>query len=355
VALSLRFEDELDLKLTAAEIGVPPEEFLKGLARAPAAVNRAFSTLRLDGGTVQRDVLVKEFGELVRVLNLGQFHATEGSSGERKPGEVVEVDIAPGVKMKYCWIPPGEAQLGSTKAERQELLKLITEGKEPAWWQAEAEEVRGKYTTKGYWLGKYAVTQGEWSAMMDGKNPSWFVPTQDQMKKAGIKDTRRFPVEQVSWNDCQELIEKLNASAKVPAALGKGKFCLPHEDEWEYAARSGKGNKQRFYFGDELNVKQANCNGNFPYGTATKGPYLGRTTAVGSYEKAAPHPWGLCDMSGNVWQWCENKSDDKNETFVLRGGSWYVDARNCRSGRREGGGPTIRSSFIGCRVCFRMD
>ena len=137
--------------------------------------------------------------------------------------------------------------------------------------------------------------------------------------KTGITDTNRFPVEMVSWDDCQEFLKKLDE--KKIAARGKGKFCLPHENEWELAARGGKGNKQPFYFGDELNGKQENCDGNDPYGTATKGPHLERTTAVGSYEVAAPHPWGLCDMSGNVWQLCENKYDNENNLVVVRGGS----------------------------------
>ena len=275
----------------------------------------------------------------------------QADKAERKPGDVVEVEIAKGVKMKFCWIPPGKAQLGSPKAERQEVLKLIEEDKEPDWLQAEAEEVRGKYKTKGFWMAKYPVTQEEWAALM-GKNPSVFVPSEETVKKAGITDTSRFPVELVTWDDCQELLKKLNE--KGIAVLGKGKLCLPHENEWEYAARGGKGNKQPFYFGDELNGMQANCYGENPYGT-TKGPYLGRTTEVGSYEKVAKHPWGLCDMSGNVWQWCENKYDDKNNAFVVRGGSWGSSVRNCRSAYRSGFGPALRDYFVGCRVCFRLD
>ena len=232
--------------------------------------------------------------------------------------------------MKFCWIPAGEAQLGSPKAERQEVLKLLKGEKEPGWLQAESEEVRGKYKTKGFWLGKFAVTQGEWSAVMDGKNPSRFVPGQGRVKDAGITDTSSFPVETLSWDDCQVMIKKLNESMKLPAVLGKGKFCFPHEDEWEYAARGGKGNKAGgFISATRLNGKQANCRGDRPYGTTTKGDSKGLTTAVGSYEKVAPHPWGLCDMSGNVWQWCENKYDNRNDR-VIRGGSWALSPVYCR-------------------------
>ena len=232
------------------------------------------------------------------------------------------------MKMKFCWIPPGEAQLGSPKAERQEVIGEDKD-KEPEELQAEAEEVRGKYKTKGFWMAKYPVTQEEWTALM-GENPSEFVPTQKDVKKADITDTSRFPVERVSWDDCQKFIKKLNEKGIV--GLGKGKFRLPHENEWELAARGGLGNKQPFYFGNKLNGTQANCNGDYPYGTDTKGPNLKRTTAVGSYEKAAPHPWGLCDMSGNVYQWCENYYDSEQKRHILRGGSWEHFASYCRRG-----------------------
>jgi formylglycine-generating enzyme required for sulfatase activity len=110
----------------------------------------------------------------------------------------------------------------------------------------------------------------------------------------------------VSWNECQEYIKKLNSEvvpSKLTAAFGgQGKFKLPHEDEWEYACRGGLGNGRAFHWGDQLNGDKANCDGNYPYGTTTNGEYKQKTTPVGSYERVAPHPWGLCDMHGNVWE-----------------------------------------------------
>ncbi len=270
-----------------------------------------------------------------------------------KPGQVVEVEIAKGVKMKFCWVPAGEAQLGSPKAERQEVLKQIKEDKEPEWLSSEAEELRGKFKTKGFWLGKYAVTQGEWEAVIGG-NPSYFVSSQNTVKKAMINGTSRFPVERISWEDCQEFLKKLNKEAKSES-LGEGKFTLPHEDEWEYACRGGKGNKQAYYFGNELNGTQANCEGNQPYGTLGKGPYLERTCEVGSYEAVAPHPWGLCDMSGNVWQWCNNLYRNDETVRVVRGGSCFDNSRYCRSADRFGHVPAFRLRSLGCRVAFILD
>jgi formylglycine-generating enzyme required for sulfatase activity len=280
---------------------------------------------------------------------------------DRTGGDVVEVAITPAVKMKFCWIPPGEAQLGSPKAERQEALKLIKEDKEPDWLAVEAEEVRGKFRTKGFWLAKYPVTQGQWQALM-GNNPSSFIPAKDVLKKDNITDTSNFPVENVCWDDdkgkehsAQEFLRKMNAAAQVPGAMGRGKFVLPHEDEWEYACRGGKGNQQAFYFGNQLNGDKANCAGNYPYGTEAKGTYKEHTTAVGEYEGVAPHPWGLCDMHGNVWQWCENKYSEDEAGRVVRGGSWSFFAMYCRAACRSMYDPGGRRLSIGFRPCYRPD
>jgi formylglycine-generating enzyme required for sulfatase activity len=108
------------------------------------------------------------------------------------------------------------------------------------------------------------------------------------------------------------------------------------------------GNKRPFYFGDALNGTQANCNGEVPFGT-TPGDFLKRPQPVGSYEAKARHPWGLCDMHGNVWEWCRN-SYDNNYNRVLRGGSWIYFAHGCRAARRDRYEPANRAIFIGFRL-----
>ncbi len=266
-----------------------------------------------------------------------------------EPGEIVEVEIAKDMKMKFCWIPAGKAQLGSPESEQEYVAKSFHKGQRPVWLDDETESKRGEFTTKGFWLGKYAVTQEQWEAVM-GNNPSYFSRQGDGKNRVQGLDTARFPVEQVSWDDCQEFLKKLNTGVRVPRQMGDGKFGLPHENAWEYACRGGKGNKQPFYFGDELNGTQANCNGNVPYGTATKGTSVGRTMEVGSYEKIEPHPWNLCDMHGNVWQWCENKYADQKTERILRGGSWVNAGWYCRSTNPCGEPPGLRKNNIGFRV-----
>lgn len=254
---------------------------------------------------------------------------------EPKAGEEREFEIAVGVKMKFCWIPAGKATLGSPQEER--ILNDLYEDEH-------------SYTTKGFWLGKYQVTQAEWKAVM-GDNPSEFDGKKDNNAKG--MDTSQFPVESVSWDECQKFLEKVNKRIGIEKVFGKtGKFVLPHEDQWEYACRGGKGNKQAFYFGNELNGTQANCDGNAPFGTDKKGDYKGRTTEVGSYAKDWPHPWGLCDMHGNVWQWCDNLYE-KTNMRIARGGSWRTGAWLCRSAYRSRIVPDYHRTH-GFRVCLPL-
>jgi formylglycine-generating enzyme required for sulfatase activity len=178
----------------------------------------------------------------------------------------------------------------------------------------------------------YEVTQAEYERVM-GTNPSGF-------KTVAGQTTSRFPVEDVSWNDAVEFCRKLSA---LPGELSAGRvYRLPTEAEWEYACRAGTTTP--FHFGSQLNGWEANCDGNDPYGTTTNGTYLERPAAVGSY---GANGFGLCDMHGNVWEWCSDWSDDYATTAVddptgatsglvrvSRGGGWHAGAGGCRSAYR---------------------
>jgi len=192
----------------------------------------------------------------------------------------------------------------------------------------------------GFYMGKYEVTQGQWQAVM-GTNPSKFKGD-------------NLPVEQVSWNDVQEFIGKLNAR-------GDGyTYRLPSEAEWEYACRAGT--TTAFSFGDSLSSSQANFDGNYPYGGAAKGVYRVKTTPVGSFQ---PNSFGLYDMHGNVWEWCEDwyhtsyagAPTDGSAWLsgaiykLVRGGSWESGATELRSANRDILSPFSASNgIIGFRV-----
>jgi formylglycine-generating enzyme required for sulfatase activity len=209
-------------------------------------------------------------------------------------------------------------------------------------------------------MGKYTVTQSQYVNLTGKKNPSFFCAEGGGKEKVQGLNTDDFPVERVSWEDAQECIKLMKAPQ------GMRRVSLPSEAQWEWGARGGRGNGRAFYWGDTLNGDKANCVGNYPYGTERKGPSLERPTPVGSYEEKSRHAWGLCDMSGNVWQWCEDYYGDygqlprgrnpvqrvkqSNDRRVLRGGSWFNYSRYCLSAFRNDDAPDNRSNYNGFRV-----
>jgi formylglycine-generating enzyme required for sulfatase activity len=207
--------------------------------------------------------------------------------------------------MEMIYVAPGEFMMGSEDGEDDE------------------KPVHKVTLTKGYWLGKYEVTQRQWESVM-GENPSYF-------------KGEDLPVDTVSWDDCRRFVAKLNARFSCDARL-------PTEREWEYACRAST--KTPYSWGPALNGDKANCDGTFPVGTPEKGPYLQKTVPVGSY---APNPWGLYCMHGNVREWCADTYDSTRR--VLRGGSWYQSPANCRSASRDGSDPASRYSNFGFRLC----
>ena len=206
-------------------------------------------------------------------------------------------------------------------------------------------------------IAVYTVTQGQWQELM-WNNPSWFSRQgggKEAVKDITDEDLKKFPVESVSWNDVQVFIKRLNEREK-----GKGYvYRLPTHAEWEYACRGGATTEEEcsyhFYFEkptNDLSSKQANFDGRNPFGKGDKGPYLGRTTKVGSY---APNKLGLYDMHGNVWQGT-NHSDDGGSDWRVRGGGWNSVAGSCRAVCRSvypfpGGQPNYSSpECIGFRL-----
>jgi formylglycine-generating enzyme required for sulfatase activity/tRNA A-37 threonylcarbamoyl transferase component Bud32 len=201
-----------------------------------------------------------------------------------------------------------------------------------------AQEVEIK---QDFYLGKYEVTQGEWENVT-GLNASAFkaVP--------GVKpeDQKRFPVENVSWDDAQEFIKLVNELAPEAGWV----YRLPTAVEWEYACRGGPLSNRFLsafdFYSDEptntLRPDQANF-------TPEQGKGLGRTCKVGSYP---PNRLGLSDMHGNVWEWCDDEQkDDKGASQrVSRGGSWDNGSGICRAAARHALPPSYRHADLGLRL-----
>jgi formylglycine-generating enzyme required for sulfatase activity len=198
-------------------------------------------------------------------------------------------------------------------------------------------------------MGLYPVTQRQYETVM-GTNPSYY--------NAGKGGGTDFPVERVSWDDAVAFCAKLSA---LPAEKQAGRvYRLPTEAEWEYACRAGLPTP--FPSGVVLTSREANFNGNYPYGIASKGPYLERTSKVGSYP---PNPFGLYDMHGNVWEWCSDYYDRNyyrnsprydprgpptGTLRVVRGGSCFNIGRFCRASYRFGVTPGNRDLDVGLRL-----
>lgn len=203
-------------------------------------------------------------------------------------------------------------------------------------------------------MAVHAVTQGQWKAVMGGE-PSWYSRLGHGMEavwKISDEELKLFPVEMVSWDEIQEFLRKLNELER-----GKGYlYRLPTEVEWEYACRGGMASEENgshhFYLNeptDDLSSTQANFNGVFPAGKAEKNKWLRRTTRVGAYP---PNSLGLCDMHGNVWQFCSDLWDAKVSPIdrASRGGSWTSAGPVCQASKRDRSEPGERYNDTGFRL-----
>jgi formylglycine-generating enzyme required for sulfatase activity/tRNA A-37 threonylcarbamoyl transferase component Bud32 len=209
--------------------------------------------------------------------------------------------------------------------------------------------------SRPFFMGIYEVTQAEYVTVME-TNPSEYGPQGKGWAKLAGQDVRRFPVENVSWEDAQEFCRRLSAR---PEEKGR-RYRLPTEAEWEYACRAGTTTP--FFFGNTLNASQANSDTNRPYGGAKKEKSLGHPAAVGSYPSNA---FGLFDMHGNVWEWCQDyfgpytmvaedpKGPNTGNDRIFRGGAWALGGRNVAPPSADSGPPltgALTTVFVWCAI-----
>ena len=248
-----------------------------------------------------------------RILGMAMVFGLVGAltvmAQEVKPGKAEVIDLSKDVKLEMVLVPAGKFKMGSPESEKG---------------RRDYETQHEVTLTKPFYMGKYEVTQEQWEAVM-GKYP-------------GATKGAKLPVTNVSWDDCQKFIVKLNERTK-------GGYRLPTEAEWEYACRAGTTTE--YSVGDSLTKADANISDD-------------STKAVGSYK---PNAFGLYDLHGNVWEWCEDwftdypagavtdpKGPATGERRVLRGGSFNLIASIARSSFRNYFAPSARDLNIGFRL-----
>jgi formylglycine-generating enzyme required for sulfatase activity len=254
-------------------------------------------------------------------------------------------------------IPGGTFMMGSTEYEDEQPVHQVT--------------------VPPFYMSKYPVTQAQWRAVAAMKD---LRISQDlKLAPSGFSGDDNLPVEQVSWLEAREFCGRVTKFAqrefKIKSELWECR--LPTEAEWEYACRSPKPTQNNseqpegntaFHFGDTISTTLANYDGNRTYGEGQKGEYRERTTPVGSFGVA--NNFGLYDMHGNVWEWCEddwhnnyneapsdgsawlNPKRKKSDEKILRGGSWNFDPNVCRSANRYGDITDFQYNVIGFRVVY---
>jgi formylglycine-generating enzyme required for sulfatase activity len=205
-----------------------------------------------------------------------------------------------------------------------------------------------------FYLGLYPVTQRQYERVM-GHNPSGF---------ANLENAANCPVDSVSWQDAVEFCRRLS---EMPEERKAGRvYRLPTEAEWEHACRAGTDTPFPHPYYHKLSSHLANFDGTNPYGGAPQGPFLQRTSPVGSYP---PTGFGLFDMMGNIWEWC---ADGREEDFyrqsprvdpvastrgssrICRGASWYSPGHYLRSADRGSDHATVQAHYYGFRVACNV-
>ncbi|MBD2563199.1 MULTISPECIES: SUMF1/EgtB/PvdO family nonheme iron enzyme [Nostoc] len=275
--------------------------------------------------TLQKYYLLKD----VDVVRLKKEQEIEY---QKRQTEFATEDLGNGVVLEMVAIPGGKFIMGSPESEPE---------------RSGDESPQHSVTIQPFFMGKFTVTQSQWKAVADLPK----VNIDLNPEPTNFKGANR-PVEQVSWDDAIEFCARLSKKTEKT-------YRLPSEAEWEYACRAGTTTP--FYFGETITTDLANYDGNYTYGSAPKGEYRQQTTDVGKFPA---NPFGLFDMHGNIWEWCQDEWHENykgapkdgsawlvdNQNRLLRGGSWGSSPRNCRSACRRYDARGSRINFVGFRV-----
>ncbi len=275
---------------------------------------------------------------------------------ERRPLQVegYRQQLAEAVALTLVQIPAGKFLMGAPKGELS---------------RSDDEGPQHQVTLASFLMAQTPITQAQWRAVaawqpQEGERwgrqlnpaPSRFQGEQVRLLE-GESNTDQRPVERVSWFDAMEFCSRLSQR------MGRT-YSLPSEAQWEYACRAGSTTP--FHFGKTISPELVNYDGNLSYANGPKGIYRQQTIEVASFPANA---WGLYDMHGNVWEWCEdhwhgtykgaptdgsawlNPKAEENEWRLLRGGSWYYFPGGCRSAYRIIRHPGFQRGDVGFRVC----
>jgi formylglycine-generating enzyme required for sulfatase activity len=258
---------------------------------------------------------------------------------ERHQSQYFTEDLGNGVTLDMVAIRGGTFTMGSPSTEAESL---------------DSERPQHEVTVPPFFMGKYPITQAQWRAIASRKDLK--VERDLEANPSRFKDRDRCPVEKVSWYDAVEFC------ARLSQYTGKS-YRLPSEAEWEYACRAGTTTP--FHFGETITSELANYRATETYGAGVEGTYREKTTEVGSFGVA--NAFGLYDMHGNVWEWClddwhknyEGAPTDGSPWFydndnlyqkqanaVLRGGSWILLPKVCRSASRDNYDGAERDNFV---------
>ncbi|MBD2329703.1 SUMF1/EgtB/PvdO family nonheme iron enzyme [Alkalinema sp. FACHB-956] len=300
------------------EMPTNPEIVIEVVREAQQEVKVESSSLLIPFTFTTAKLIVEKNGKI-------KINQSQGS------GQQFIETLADGTTLELVQVPGGSFQMGSDEYDSEKPIHGV---KVPA-----------------FLMGKYPITQAQWKAI--AQLPK--VNRDLDLDPADFKGHDR-PVEKVSWWSAIEACDRLSQATQRT-------YRLPTEAEWEYACRAGTTTP--FYFGETISTDLANYDGNHTYGKGQKGQYREQTTPVGTFPA---NGWGLCDLHGNVWEWCLDhwhdnykgapqdgsawldRNAEENAYRILRGGSWFSLPIYCRSSYRRWDPAGDFSNYVGFRV-----